>query len=434
MVDSLDFSSYHIDEVLHLNHEKECSKSVELFFSFDIVNSSLYKGIDSNGWQTVLTAILNAIQKKVAKDIVGAQLWRVLGDEILFFLTIRSEEEIYDAVNSINRILLSIKKGIESKELFKIINNTDVEENSVDYQRVLGIQAAAWLAIVKTGDCQEVKSYENVLWKYTLENSQEEIIDFLGQDIDIGFRLKKETDERRFVISVELAIILSKSTEYLKNLNIITYKSLKGVWNERLYPIIWYHDEQLSGVSFEDSFYYDEVQQSALAKEYFTNRHNNVLGFKSVLYTDVHSAIDKIIKDQRLTNKIEHIGTIIKETGYDKRSVENEFTHRFLEFHCAAVCCNVETKSILIVKRFNRNINTDKWEFGCAHANVDKNLIDSIEDDYKRDFGIDIEVIKKTNRRDDEPIPIALYQIIKSEQLQKGVIVVAKILNEYSNG
>lgn len=429
MVDNFDFSSYRIDEVLKPNREKESSESVELFFSFDIVNSSQYKGIDSNGWQIVLTAILNTIQKKVTKDIPTAQLWRVLGDEILFFLTVRSEEEIYEAVNSINYILLSIKNGIDSKELFKVVNNNEIEKNRVDCQSVLGIQAAAWLAIVRTGDCREVKPYENVLWKYTLDSPQEEIKDFLGVDIDIGFRLKKETDERRFVISVELATILSKSTYYLKNLNIITYKKLKGVWNGRLYPIIWYHDEKLSEVSLEESFYYDEVEQSTLAKEYFTNRQNNVLDPKSKMYADVHAALNKIIKDQKLTSKIENINEIIKQTECDKRIVENEFNNKFLEFHCAAVCCNVETKSILIVKRLDRNLNTNKWEFGCAHANVDKDLIESIKEDYKHDFGIDIEVIMKTNRRDGEPLPIALYQIVKSNQLQKGVIVVAKVLN-----
>lgn len=57
-------------------------------------------------------------------------------------------------------------------------------------------------------------------------------------------------------ISFELAYILSKDTDYLKNIYIITYKSLKGIWQNRMYPIIWYHDPKYAeNVQFEDSFF-----------------------------------------------------------------------------------------------------------------------------------------------------------------------------------
>lgn len=64
------------------NKWKNCSRTVELFFSFDIVNSSLYKDENYFGWPVVLTSLLTGIQGTVAKEIPQAQLWRVLGDEI----------------------------------------------------------------------------------------------------------------------------------------------------------------------------------------------------------------------------------------------------------------------------------------------------------------------------------------------------------------
>ena len=90
----------------NINDEKKGSRSVELFFSFDIVNSSLYKDTNYLGWQSVLTTLLTDIQKNVAKGIPEAQLWRVLGDEIIFFVTIRNEEEIYSAIDAIYDILV----------------------------------------------------------------------------------------------------------------------------------------------------------------------------------------------------------------------------------------------------------------------------------------------------------------------------------------
>lgn len=252
----------------------------------------------------------------------------------------------------------------------------------------------------------------------------------MGQDIDTGFRIKKETQERRLVLSVELAEILSEKTEYLSNLNIITYKALKGVWRNRLYPIIWYHDSKISGVSFEESFYYDETSYNQLSKEYFLNREREDGNVTSYMFTEVHRALDKVIKDQRLEAKMRRISQIINETEGDFKAVENEFSNHLLEFHCAVVCCDIENKKVLIAKRKDRKFLTGLWEFGCAKANTEENLNDSIKKEYKYDFGIDVEVICDTNREDVEPRPLALYQVNKVEKLQKGVILIAKIVGE----
>ena len=155
------------------------------------------------------------------------------------------------------------------------------------------------------------------------------------------------------VVSVELAKILSDKTEYLSRLNIITYKILKGVWQNRLYPIIWYHDSKVSGVTFEDSFYYDETTYSQLSKEYFLNRERDDGDLTSYMFLDAHKALEKIIKDQKLGGKLKQIHQVISETENDVRVVENEFDNRLLEFHCAAVCCDVDNKRVLIAKESN---------------------------------------------------------------------------------
>ena len=109
--------------------------------------------------------------------------------------------------------------------------------------------------------------------------------------------------------------------------------------------------------------------------------------------------------------------------------MENEFENTLLEFHCAAVCCDMDSRRILIAKRKNRKFYSGLWEFGCAKASVDKNLCDSVKQDYKNDFGIDIEIVCDNGREDKEPKPIALYQIEKVDKIQKGVIVAAKVIN-----
>lgn len=409
--------------------EKKCSRTVELFFSFDIVNSSSYKDENYFGWQDVLTSLLTSIQKDIAKEIPEAQLWRVLGDEIIFFVTIRNVEEIYTSIDSLYGVLAMINVKLHNGSFFGELNE-EYKKADIDAMRndnMLAVQAAAWLAIILNGEKTFFQTYDNVFKQYNI-NENQRINEFLGQDIDIGFRIKKETRDRRLAISVELAKILSDRTEYLSRLNIITYKCLKGVWKNRLYPIIWYHDAEISGVSFEDSFYYDETTYCQLSKEYFLNREKDDGDLASYMFLDVHKALNKVIKDQQLESKIEHICEVINETESDVKAVENEFSNKLLEFHCAAVCCDVFSKRILIAKRKDRKFFSGLWEFGCAKANIEQNLCDSIITEYKNDFGIDIEIICDEERKDKEPRPIALYQIDKVEKLQKGVIVIAKVV------
>lgn len=407
--------------------EKKCSRTVEFFFSFDIVNSSSYKDVNYFGWQNVLTSLLTNIQRNIAKEIPEAQLWRVLGDEIIFFVTIRNIEEIYSTIDAIYGVLVKSNAKLHNGSFFEELEEDKTDIDLMKNNNILAVQAAAWLAIIFNGEKTLFQTYDNVFKKYRINESQQ-INEFLGQDIDIGFRLKKETQDRRLVVSIELAKLLCDRTEYLSRLNIVTYKSLKGVWKNRLYPIIWYHDEQISGVSFEDSFYYDETTYSQLSKEFFLNRENEDGDLASYMFLDVYKALNKVIRDQKLESKIEQICKVICETESDVKVVENEFSNKLLEFHCAAVCCDLIKRRILVAKRKDRKFLSGLWEFGCAKANIEQNLCDSIVEDYKSDFGIDIDIICDGGRKDTEPRPIALYQVKKVEKLQKGVIVIAKVV------
>ncbi len=423
------------------NEGKKCSRTVELFFSFDIVNSSAYKDENYFGWPVVLTSLLTEIQRSVAGKIPQAQLWRVLGDEIIFFVTIKNIDEIYAAINSVYSTLVNFNLQLRTGRFFENLENNSketkqftesgcIEKTGIDMLRVnniIAVQAAAWLAIVINGDKEEFRPYDNVFKLYNINESQQ-IHEFLGQDIDTGFRIKKETQDRRLVVSVELAKILSDRTQYSSRLNIVTYKSLKGVWKERLYPIIWYHDSEISGVVFEESFYYDEITSSPLSRAYFENRKNKGGDLPEYMFSNVHKALNKVIHDQNLEEKMKLICDIINETENDERTMENEFSSKLLEFHCAAVCCDVENKKVLIAKRSDRKFYPGLWEFGCAKANIEKSLCESIAEDYKNDFGLNVEVICDKKREDMEPVPVALYQVDKADKLQKGVIVVARVI------
>ena len=65
--------------------------------------------------------------------------------------------------------------------------------------------------------------------------------DFLGPDIDTGFRIGKCTQPGMLVVSVEMAELLSEAPGDVNPMigKIVGWEELKGVWNDKRYPVIW---------------------------------------------------------------------------------------------------------------------------------------------------------------------------------------------------
>ena len=82
-------------EIEHNTQElnKDCD-DVLLFFSFDIVNSTLYKTINNYQWVYTIDKILKLVKDKIKAKIPRAEVWRVFGDEIIFIASIVDRESI----------------------------------------------------------------------------------------------------------------------------------------------------------------------------------------------------------------------------------------------------------------------------------------------------------------------------------------------------
>ena len=68
MVDQTQRLSRYRELIQELNETKKMEiarRTVELFFSFDIVNSSLYKTINYTGWYNVIISLFKEIQASV---------------------------------------------------------------------------------------------------------------------------------------------------------------------------------------------------------------------------------------------------------------------------------------------------------------------------------------------------------------------------------
>lgn len=95
-------------QIQNLNQEREEPferRSVEVFFSFDIVNSTAYKTLNFTGWSQVIVALFSKVQQLVVKKMPSAEMWRILGDEVVFIVPIKEKNDIFVYVNSIFEIL-----------------------------------------------------------------------------------------------------------------------------------------------------------------------------------------------------------------------------------------------------------------------------------------------------------------------------------------
>lgn len=225
-----------------------------------------------------------------------------------------------------------------------------------------------------------------------------------------------------------MAYLLNERTEFSSRLNIITYKTLKGVWNGKPYPVIWYYDSNKhNGVAFEESFTYSESIASEYANEYFRNKEQYSGGIPKYLIIDTNKAIGKVCSDLGLNDKIKNIKEIIQRPSRTS-SGNNDFREDRLEMHFAAICCDVPKKRVLILKRAGREVMDAKWEFGCAKANAEDHIEEIIKKNYEQKFGLKIDLVKDLDRIEGEQIrPIALYEYTENENIHKGVIVVAEI-------
>ena len=433
--------------------EQTIYPQVRLFFSFDIVNSTMYKSMTSN-WPKIMVGLWDDIQNKVRRmDVLSSSvLWRIIGDEMVFDLPIHSEDVLPEAVSAVFEVTQHISILLKTGKFFDTLQDQRLlqsEINVLKTHHTLSIKATAWIAVIND---KHESLYDNIVLDYSTGSPNRSILEFLGRDIDIGFRLKEYTQDRRLCISLELAHFLV-NTGKRDHLHILDYARLKGVWGEGLYPIIWYYNADIvrtcqkeitqhgEATPFAQSFRYDETDNNPIVKNYFQQRITGKRNSKdkksfptnsseyslapSMYLAD--SAVRKIIADRNLLPKIEYFK---KHFTSEHLLLSSEFSEIPLELHCAVVCCDVVNRKILIAHRCaNHRSNPGKWEFGCAKANRKETLIPSIIEHYQKAFGVEIELVLDMSREEQQPIPIAVYEIQKSpDDINKGVIFVAKVI------
>jgi len=383
----------------HIGNNKEY-KGLYIFCSYDLVDATDFKISEPDKWPVIFNQFYEIVDREIKTKFSNINIWKYVGDEVLFFQKITCDIELYKFLPE----FLNISDSII----------TSLKNLSSDNNIPLATKCTVWIAPVKKINPQNISSakeeqkenlaYKNIVIQAAYTNTHS-MIDFLGPDIDLGFRISKYSYKNVITISADLAYLLENmqtpsgqnKTELISCLRIIAYKQLKGIWKNRAYPIIWYYKdwENISSI-----FDYDAHCDSDLI--------NNI----SLKKIEGISKLDTIFTQLKKGEEKKNLLKILNESCSEESTPANKLISvsraKLAEVHCVAIVFNDE-KQILVGKRpeIKKRLK-GLWEFGCGQLKYGIGFKDCLINAYKEDFSIDIEVFSE--------YPISSYEIMDDEE------------------
>jgi hypothetical protein len=206
---------------------------LRLFLSIDMVGSTQFKakcsGSGAGGWLDTFRTFFTHLPLMVAGQVgfefldrdetPAVDIWKVMGDELIFIAEPNSAEE----VTAILRAVLRTMRLFEEQH----------------YQKLpLRLKGTAWVA--EFGE----ENIELDIPELTTGEGPPHT-DFIGPDLDLGFRISKFAKPATLTLSLDLVEILLDCDDAASlNLYWVGAEPLKGVMFGRPYPIIWMPDPE----------------------------------------------------------------------------------------------------------------------------------------------------------------------------------------------
>jgi hypothetical protein len=167
------------------------------------------------------------------------EVWKSIGDEILFTDVLCSEAQVAAQVMAFYDALHIIDESVN--------------------EHGLGVKGTIWTAGFPIRN-KEVRfsmgepSYTSVKGDHTDPETGDNIViagtwfnDFVGPEIDSGFRLTKHTSRRRILVSLDVADFLTRNNRpHPIRVHHVGWRNLKGCYGDRPYPIFWISRDDLS--------------------------------------------------------------------------------------------------------------------------------------------------------------------------------------------
>ncbi len=362
---------------------------IYVFLSFDLANSTSFKNLNPN-WPEKIKLFREYCVKCMKQNFRHPEnsadnnccdltwyVWKLLGDEIIFMFPNPKKSELFKLPDTCCNVLDSICKSME----------TPTKNNTV----TLSVKATLWLADICNQKKDEASStddspYKNKNINISVDDGLHRMVDFLGPDIDTGFRLSHYSCHNKLAIDARLAWILYSNESYIPNHNkmrekakIVSFKILKGVWNEKPYPIIWY----LNNWDNENLFYYfEELNENHLGYE---------ISKQNYKFIEIEK-LEKILTEAKQLDYSNYLYTQIE--SYDGKQIEKleeiNAQPKISELHLIAICVNENDEILLLKRTQDRKFMPNVWDFGCTYLNANSNIEDSLKIGYLFKIGCNI--------------------------------------------
>lgn len=408
-----------------------------VFMSFDIVDSTKIKHQLIRKWEDVFIEFFGSFISGVSSltedfnQCSDLHPWKIQGDEIIFTyklkkitdipsLIILTEKLVEYTSDKVKDITLSLVKGVHN--------------HSTPYT-IPSVKATMWLANVcekplkdkfedvniNLSQCYE-RCFDNKSENETREcldkcikdqlikidskcpnylipvplTDKSKSYEFIGPDIDLGFRIAKYSNKSGITIDLSIAWILLKESssfhnsqlpDLSKNLSIHSFISLKGIWDGKKYPIIRYISNKDASRTHQDTSEYTETEPA----------------------TKDISLLEGVTEEFKIMDSLSSLINKLKVIKTDDRDQIKRQDSRNPETHCVVICFSEDLQTVLLRKRKTERVDLpNKYDCGCmqlSHSN--QPLKHQIKDAYHKRFEVTPIILEKHGH----PIPIAIYQI-----------------------
>ena len=410
-----------IKNLKETNDNKDYDKSIEskkgiyIFISFDLVNSTLFKSRHMKKWPKFISSFYETVMsqfavgrfressRNVADDEMqrtgGFHLWKLIGDEVLLYHKVVSKEELYKTILHINDKRTKLIE--ESINRYAELNPQENKEECRHlFYQYFEVKTTVWIGSC-AGAAEKVSAdYPNLVYdsmtysnEDTDSNSQ---LDFLGSDIDEGFRLCAYAEKRQMIVSPKLVYLLLLAYEnnvdninvFNLNFRIVNYVAMKGVWENRLYPIIMFC-------------------QCDLDKKTALDQWKNI-------YVD-------IVRKEEMLSMLE----VFREQEKSLKEL-TPYTNGLwkkkpkFEFHISCLCYDKKQNKFWIA-----NHPSHGWSFGCTQITQNTNYFEYVSQIYLKKYGLQIQI-------DDSNHILSFYSVNRdaTSEIILGVVILVTEVEE----
>lgn len=233
--------------------ESFCRNEFRAFLSVDIDNSSALKEAHTESWYRAFYLFLNDFREFFLKKYLyeteeKPEVWKYLGDEIIFQVKISHYKQIRDHV----------KNFLDSIQVFNKKSTP------------ISCKGTIWLAEFPVYNMR-INTHKYI-GSVDIDNTT---YDYIGKSMDAGFRLSKFATREKLVLSVDAMFMLAhvmndaaKEDRAKWCIKTASAEILRGVYEKKPYPVFWI-DINKSFCEKENTVSYEKIERVISGERHF---------------------------------------------------------------------------------------------------------------------------------------------------------------------